>query len=87
MGAELTLSAPFPPEGRPLPPSLPDQIAAADHPTGPDAPAPILTTPEAVDELTYAKPRIARVTFTGIPSGTGLSKDTVILLTAGLQGL
>jgi hypothetical protein len=27
---------------------------------------------------------IARVTFTGIPSGTGLSKDTVVLLTAGL---
>ncbi|HEY0189691.1 MAG TPA: hypothetical protein VGC42_01120 [Kofleriaceae bacterium] len=26
---------------------------------------------------------IARVTFTGIPSGTGRSKDTVILLTAG----
>jgi hypothetical protein len=26
---------------------------------------------------------IARVTFTGIPSGTGLSKDTVVLLTAG----
>jgi hypothetical protein len=25
---------------------------------------------------------IARVTFTGIPSGTGLSKDTVVLLTA-----
>ena len=30
---------------------------------------------------------IARVTYTGIPSGTGLSKDTVILLTAGLSGL
>jgi hypothetical protein len=27
---------------------------------------------------------IARVTFSGIPSGTGLTKDTVILLTAGL---
>jgi hypothetical protein len=27
---------------------------------------------------------IARVTFTGIPSGTGLNKDTVVLLTAGL---
>ncbi|HEX7837521.1 MAG TPA: hypothetical protein VF469_08670 [Kofleriaceae bacterium] len=27
---------------------------------------------------------IARVTFTGIPSGTGLTKDTVVLLTAGL---
>lgn len=26
---------------------------------------------------------IARVTFTGVPSGTGLSKDTVVLLTAG----
>jgi hypothetical protein len=26
---------------------------------------------------------IARVTFTGIPSGTGLTKDTVVLLTAG----
>jgi hypothetical protein len=26
---------------------------------------------------------IARVTFTGIPSGTGLCKDTVVLLTAG----
>jgi hypothetical protein len=26
---------------------------------------------------------IARVTFTGIPSGPGLSKDTVVLLTAG----
>jgi hypothetical protein len=30
---------------------------------------------------------IARVTFTGIPSGLGLSKDTVILLTSGLYGL
>jgi hypothetical protein len=29
---------------------------------------------------------IARVTFTGIPSGTGLSKDTVVLLTAGSAG-
>ena len=29
---------------------------------------------------------IARVTFTGIPSGTGLAKDTVILLTSGLYG-
>ena len=28
---------------------------------------------------------LARVTFTGIPSGTGLTKDTVILLTAGLS--
>ena len=27
---------------------------------------------------------IARVTFTGIPSGTGLTKDTVVLLTSGL---
>jgi hypothetical protein len=27
---------------------------------------------------------IARVSFTGIPSGTGLTKDTVVLLTAGL---
>jgi hypothetical protein len=27
---------------------------------------------------------IARVTFTGIPSGTGRTKDTVVLLTAGL---
>lgn len=26
---------------------------------------------------------IARVTFTGIPSGTGLTKDTVVLLTSG----
>jgi hypothetical protein len=30
---------------------------------------------------------IARVTFTGIPSGLGLSKDTVILLTSGLYGV
>jgi hypothetical protein len=30
---------------------------------------------------------IARVTYTGIPSGTGLSKDTVILLTSGAAGL
>ena len=28
---------------------------------------------------------IARVTYTGIPSGTGLAKDTVVLLTAGLH--
>ena len=28
---------------------------------------------------------IARVTFTGIPSGIGLTKDTVILLTSGLS--
>lgn len=27
---------------------------------------------------------IARVTYTGIPSGTGLTKDTVLLLTSGL---
>jgi hypothetical protein len=30
---------------------------------------------------------IARITFTGIPSGTGLTKDTVVLLTSGLPGL
>lgn len=30
---------------------------------------------------------IARVSFTGIPSGTGASKDTVVLLTAGLPDL
>lgn len=30
---------------------------------------------------------LARVTFTGIPSGTGLTKDTVVLLTAGLDGI
>lgn len=29
---------------------------------------------------------IARVTFTGVPSGTGERKDTVILLTSGLPG-
>lgn len=34
-----------------------------------------------------ASAAIARVTFTGIPSGTGLTKDTVILLTAGLHGV
>jgi hypothetical protein len=28
---------------------------------------------------------IARVTFSGIPSGTGLTKDTVVLLTTGLE--
>jgi hypothetical protein len=28
---------------------------------------------------------IARVTFTGIPSGPGMNKDTVVLLTAGLS--
>jgi hypothetical protein len=30
---------------------------------------------------------IARVTFTGIPSGTGLTKDTVVLLTSSLYGV
>jgi len=30
---------------------------------------------------------LARVTFTGIPSGTGLTKDTIVLLTAGLYGV
>jgi hypothetical protein len=30
---------------------------------------------------------IARVTFTGIPNGTGLTKDTVVLLTSGFYGL
>lgn len=30
---------------------------------------------------------IARVTFTGIPSGTGQTKDTVVLLTSGLYGV
>ena len=28
---------------------------------------------------------IARVTYTGIPSGAGLAKDTVVLLTSGLD--
>jgi hypothetical protein len=28
---------------------------------------------------------IARVTYTGIPSGLGLPKDTVVLLTSGLD--
>jgi hypothetical protein len=28
---------------------------------------------------------VARVTYTGIPSGTGLSKDTVVLLTSGID--
>lgn len=36
--------------------------------------------PCAADEPAVA---IARVTFTGIPSGTGLTKDTVVLLTHG----
>jgi len=30
---------------------------------------------------------LARVSFTGIPSGTGLTKDTIVLLTAGLYGV
>lgn len=30
---------------------------------------------------------LARVTFTGIPSGTGLTKDTVVLLTSSLYGV
>jgi hypothetical protein len=30
---------------------------------------------------------IARVTYTGIPSGLGLAKDTVVLLTSGLDGI
>lgn len=30
---------------------------------------------------------LARVSFTGIPSGIGLDKDTVVLLTAGLYGV
>jgi hypothetical protein len=30
---------------------------------------------------------IARVTFTGIPSGTGLTKDTMVLLSSGLYGV
>lgn len=33
----------------------------------------------------YDGSAIARVTYTGVPSGTGLSKDTVILLTSGLS--
>ena len=28
---------------------------------------------------------IARVSYTGIPSGLGLAKDTVVLLTAGVD--
>jgi hypothetical protein len=35
---------------------------------------------------THPDAAIARVTYTGIPSGTGLSKDTVILLTSGASG-
>jgi hypothetical protein len=34
-----------------------------------------------------SKVALARVTFTGIPSGIGRTKDTVVLLTAGLEGV
>ncbi|MEP6786014.1 MAG: M1 family metallopeptidase [Sphingomonadales bacterium] len=37
-------------------------MAATPTLAAPDAPSPILTTPEARDELTYAEPEIARVT-------------------------
>ncbi len=39
---------------------------AAPLATKPAPPAPILTTPEAVDILTYAKPRVARVTHVSL---------------------
>jgi len=43
---------------------LPALLLAAVTPAyaAPDAPAPVLTTPESVDVLTYARPHIARVT-------------------------
>jgi aminopeptidase N len=40
----------------------PALLLAAAANAAPDAPSPILTTPEAKDELTYARPEIARVT-------------------------
>jgi hypothetical protein len=44
----------------------------------------VWSLPRGVDRGAPAGLALARVTFTGIPSGTGLSKDTVVLLTAGL---
>ncbi len=38
------------------------RLLAAPAVAAPDAPSPILTTPEAVDALTYAQPQVARVT-------------------------
>jgi hypothetical protein len=44
----------------------------------------VWSLPRGVDRGAPAELALARVTFTGIPSGTGLTKDTVVLLTAGL---
>ena len=41
-------------------------LAAAPALAAPDAPSPILTTPEARDVLTYARPEIARVTHVAL---------------------
>ena len=43
--------------------------------------------PGIASDITPSDLAIARVTFTGIPSGTGRTKDTVILLTTGLSEL
>ena len=40
-----------------------------------------------LDDAEPCDAALARVTFTGIPSGTGLTKDTVVLLTSGLYGV
>ena len=43
----------------------------------PDAPAPILTTPEAVDVLTYAQPQVARVTHVDLDLAVDFAARTI----------
>jgi hypothetical protein len=45
------------------------------------------TGARGLDDAAPCDAALARVTFTGIPSGTGLTKDTVVLLTSGLYGV
>jgi len=56
--------------------------ARSGKPSGEPSPGSRCSRPDAGPDLA-----IARVTFTGIPSGTGRTKDTVVLLTSRLHGM
>jgi len=49
--------------------------------------AEVWSLPDRPDADGSSDVALARVTFTGIPCGTGLAKDTIVLLTAGLYGV
>jgi aminopeptidase N len=52
-------------------------LAAAPAAARPDAPSPILTTPEAHDALSYAKPQVARVTHVDLDLKVDFATRTV----------